>query len=585
MLLSFTYAGSHIKQLNPTGDPIGGGPGYKDIKSDANANFVVATRSELVEALSRAKAGMLIYILDNATIDMTGADDQTIPGGVTLASGRGLNGSQGALIYSNSLTDDKKFMPLFKTGGKDVRVTGLRLRGPFAEIGDHHYNQIKLANGIRADHENLEVDNCEWWAWNKWSIDLSVAGGAYIHHNYIHHTRRWGYGYGVWVRGGGMALIEANLFDFCRHHIGSGAQATSSYEARYNICLDHDVQPSFDRHGNAKKAGASTLIHHNEFRNADEPAILFRGNPLEEACIYQNWFYHLGQEHAFRIKDSVTKNLYIYDNNYGRPPPSSYPLAKGTATPASGHAPLTVLFDASQSADNNDGRIVNYRWNFADTNDAVGPEAYDKRTHYTFKSPGRYNVSLTVSNEAGIPTTTMVPVIVKPTQKHYTLSAWVKDSYYGPLKGYYRIQILINDDVIWENDVEGDEGGWKHLVLDVDKWVKGKESVELAFRLNSDKGVRNPLDEIIECYYYVDDVYLFGGSIKSGDFESQEEAWRFHQKPENAFRIFVSNLWAGEARSGKYSCVLGSGYKQKVQAGAYCEVRQKVKIENQPNSR
>jgi len=213
ILSRLSHAVSHGEQLNPTGDPIGGGPGYRDIKAAADADFIVATRDELIDALRSSRAGMLIYVRDDAVIDMTGADDQTLPEEVTIASGRGRNGSQGALIYSNSLTENAQYIPLFKTGGKGVRITGLRIRGPFAEVGDHHYDQVKIANGIRADHEDLEVDNCEWWAWNKWAIDLAAAGGAHIHHNYIHHTRRWGYGYGVWVRGGGMALIEANIFD------------------------------------------------------------------------------------------------------------------------------------------------------------------------------------------------------------------------------------------------------------------------------------------------------------------------------------------------------------------------------------
>ena len=217
---SLTSVESFGERLNPTGEPIGGGSGYQDIKSQADAEFVVRTKGELIDALANARAGMIVYIRDDAAIDMTGVDNQAIPDGVTLASGRGRDGSLGALVFSNSLTDGAQFIPLFRTGGRDVRITGLRLRGPFAEVGDHHYDQIRIANGIKADHENLEVDNCQLWAWNKWAIDLAVAGGAHIHHNYIHHTRRWGYGYGVWVRGGGKALIEANLFDSCRHHIG-----------------------------------------------------------------------------------------------------------------------------------------------------------------------------------------------------------------------------------------------------------------------------------------------------------------------------------------------------------------------------
>jgi len=567
-------AAKYGEQLNPTGDPIGGGPGYRDVKSERSANFVVSKRAELINAIRKAQPGMIIYIRDDAVIDMTGADDQTIPGGVTLASGRGRGTSQGALVYSNSLTNEFDWIPLFKTGGKDVRITGLRLRGPFAEIGDHFYEQIKIANGIRADHEDLEVDNCELWAWNKWAIDLAVAGGAHVHHNYIHHTRRWGYGYGVWVRGGGMALIEANLFNACRHHIGSGSQADSSYEARYNICLDQDVQPSFDRHGNATKAGAATLIHHNEFRNPDEPAILLRGNPLEEARFHNNWFFHPGPESALRIRS--TKNTEVYDNHYGPVPATWHPMAKGTATPATGQAPLTVSFDASESNDNEGGRIVRYRWNFADSPDAIGPEAFDKTATYTFREPGRYNVALTVSNEKGIPTSTLIPVLVNPPAGGCVLSAWVKDSYYGPLKGYLRAQVLLDSQVIWEEDVEGDEGGWQHLVLDLGRWVKEEKTAELVFRFRADKAVTDPASEFCECYYYVDDVHLFGGSVANGDFES-DGGWTFHEQ--DWPWSYRKGRWSGESRSGKYGCVIGFGYNRTVQAGGYCEIKQTVSFD------
>lgn len=572
-------AASHKEDLNPTGDPMGGGPGYRDIKSGDTAALVVGTREELVDALRKAQAGAIIYVRDDATIDMTGADDQAIPGGVALASGRGRGGSQGALIYSNSLTDEAKFIPLLKTGGKGVRVTGLRLRGPFAEVGDHHYGQVKIANGIRADHEGLVVDNCELWAWNKWAIDLAVAGGAHVHHNYIHHTRRWGYGYGVWVRGGGKALIEANLFDFCRHHIGSGAQATSSYEARYNVCLHHDVQPSFDRHGSAAKAGATTRIHHNEFRNPDVAAILLRGTPLEEASFHNNWFWHANQDAAIPLREAVKGNVRIHDNHYGPLPASCHPVAAGTATPASGPAPLTVVFDASGSRDSEGGQIVRYLWNFADTPDAVGPEAHEPKARYTFSAPGRYLVALTVSNERGVPAATWIPVTVTPPKGGCVLSAWVKDSYYGPLKRHYRKQVLVDGEAVWEDDVEGDEGGWQHLALDVGKHVAGKREVELAFRLRADADITEPAKQIVECFFYVDGMHLFGGRVRNGDFEG-EEGWSFAKEPagDEGFRLFTPSLWSGEARSGRRGCVLGNGYGRTIRRGAWTQVSQRVAI-------
>ncbi|MDP6502243.1 MAG: hypothetical protein QF886_01450, partial [Planctomycetota bacterium] len=85
------------EQLNPTGDPIGGGPGYRYLMTAGKSRFVVATSQELVAAIGEAGAGDTVYVRDDAVIDMTGSDDQAIPGGVTLASGRGRKGSLGAL--------------------------------------------------------------------------------------------------------------------------------------------------------------------------------------------------------------------------------------------------------------------------------------------------------------------------------------------------------------------------------------------------------------------------------------------------------------------------------------------------------
>ena len=248
--------------------------GYTNLIYASDADVVVFDKAGLLNALGTAIDGSIIYVEDDAEIDLTGEQDIILPAGVTLASGRGQNGSQGGLIYSNDLFPDQTYISLFETGGKGVRITGLRMRGPYGEVGDHHFDVVGVSNGIRGAHGYLEVDNCELWNWNKWAIDLEVAHGDYIHHNFIHHNRRSGYGYGVWVRGTGtgvppaedeIPLIEANLFDYSRHHIGSGSQDDSSWEARYNIAMAHNVQQRFDRHGNETGAGHDTWIHHNWF--------------------------------------------------------------------------------------------------------------------------------------------------------------------------------------------------------------------------------------------------------------------------------------------------------------------------------
>src|SRR5690606_10386387 len=76
-------AQSFAEQLNPTGDPIGGGPGYSDIKDPATADFVVSSKAALLSALAQAEAGQVVYVDDAAEIDLSDEQDIVIPGGVT----------------------------------------------------------------------------------------------------------------------------------------------------------------------------------------------------------------------------------------------------------------------------------------------------------------------------------------------------------------------------------------------------------------------------------------------------------------------------------------------------------------------
>ena len=75
---------------NPTGDPLGGGDGYRD--TVLTGNYVVDTAAELVTALKNASSGQVVFVANDAEIDLTGLRSIKIPGGVTLASGRGAKG-------------------------------------------------------------------------------------------------------------------------------------------------------------------------------------------------------------------------------------------------------------------------------------------------------------------------------------------------------------------------------------------------------------------------------------------------------------------------------------------------------------
>jgi len=275
-----TFGAEH----NPTGDPIGGGEGYKDIIT--KGNYTVRTFEELRNALEKANTGQVVFIPGDVEINMTGQKALSVPAGVTVASTRGREGSKGALLFS----DAEGVYGMLVTSGDYVRITGLRIRGP-------HLEQAPAPDslGIVTDDFGLEVDNCDVSGFSCAAIFVRPgASRAYVHHNFIHHNQRKGLGYGVLVDEADV-LVEANIFDWCRHHIcgGNGTPGTG-YEARYNICRAHAIGHLFDMHGQASGSGIAgdwMNVHHNTFMCLDMVSIGIRGTPSQGAKIHHNWFY------------------------------------------------------------------------------------------------------------------------------------------------------------------------------------------------------------------------------------------------------------------------------------------------------
>lgn len=233
---------SYGAESNPTGEPIGGGAGYSRLVAPAEATVTVSTGEGLVEALKVAVVGAIIYVADDAQVDLTAYQDITIPGGVTLAGGRGRDGGEGGLIFTKTVKSGR----LFRTGGAKIRLTGLRFEG--SHPGRERLTQRPIFLGIY--HPDVEVDNCEIFAWSCAAVGVGSGAteGAWVHHNYIHHNQRAGLGYGVSL-GRVHVLIEGNLFDFCRHAIASSGVPGSGYTARYNVHLENTISHVFDMHG------------------------------------------------------------------------------------------------------------------------------------------------------------------------------------------------------------------------------------------------------------------------------------------------------------------------------------------------
>ena len=82
------------------------------------------------------------------------------------------------------------------------------------------------------------------------------------------------------------------------------------------------------------------------------------------------------------------------------------PVANIAATPEKGIAPLEVKFDASRSEDP-DGTIVRYAWEFGNGETATGVS-----TAHTFRRPGRYVATLTVTDDYGATGTDRFEIVV-----------------------------------------------------------------------------------------------------------------------------------------------------------------------------
>ncbi len=73
----------------------------------------------------------------------------------------------------------------------------------------------------------------------------------------------------------------------------------------------------------------------------------------------------------------------------------------------------------------------------------------------------------------------------------YAIRFQERDDFTGPTAGYHFKQLLLNEAVVWEEDVAGGSNGWQQVSVDVTSRVRGQTNVNLAFRLFDRKGVSN----------------------------------------------------------------------------------------------
>ncbi len=313
-------------------NPIGGGEGYVSPHgySQATADYVVTTLTELNTAMSKATSGDVIWIPDGTTIVVPSVANATgrmilpyaLGNGVVLASNRGQDGAAGGKIKVTGTCTGA-----FGTGiycKSNSVISGLTIEGPTnlgtpgSVGGCYTMFALKLSGAV-----NVEVENCELYNFPQGIIcidNIKASPGQSlqwdspnrhkIHHCEIHGAQAHGWGYGILqsnYNGNSLsALVDAcNIYD-CRHNIACDHGSGFNYEIRYCTIGDSWYWSAnqvggtkyyacqVDAHGSGAStsgyAGGHYEVHHNTFSsNGNKANGGIRGIPLDEHNFYNNW--------------------------------------------------------------------------------------------------------------------------------------------------------------------------------------------------------------------------------------------------------------------------------------------------------
>lgn len=499
---------------------------------------MLTTLAALILYLSSAQPGDTVKI--DGTINATG-HTITIPEGVTLFS------DSRALIYSTSKTQVTGGEPLIKTGGANVALSGLRLRGATGEITDFDY-KAGVSKGIHGNHPNLTVANCEIYWFDMWGVYLYRPEGAVIKDNYIHNCRNAGYGYGVWVGGSGTkyegtATIKDNIFDACRSAI-DGSGHYSNMVILNNVFLPEQHYTVISRHGQSNGCyGGNNFIAKNNIIASDQRAFTVPYPATDSGYIdvSNNRARNSTRSLVGCNKPDTTSLVW---NNIKTEPARTVKV----------NTPITLLGFGSDS----------YWWRFGDGLIDQG-QRQGRSVTYTYKQPGVYIITcIGWSNKD--PSITYYPVEVLPDSGTW-VSLSVKDSYAGSTKQKFSKNVYINNTLVWSDDVAGYEG-WQRILIQCD--TVNTLSIELV----SPFGCKQSEIQELFCWWDAISIVTPDRVILSESFENKVN-WTIKTYPIGAG--VSTQTPVGERRDGERSYLFRYAYGKDVLPGWGCGLTRKIK--------
>jgi hypothetical protein len=335
---------------------------------------LVDDRAGLVGELNEEWSGTkLVYVADDAVIDLSAYDELPLKAGLTLMSGRDkLN--EGALLATHYFSDH-----LFIVKGNNVQVKGLRFRGPSGSSeADQlttkgiYFNIGSIVKTLSKDTPlSLLIEGNEFYQWTHAAvfienrvrafddglkiIDKDTADRIRITNNYFHHNQRQDTGYGIEIAGYTYVYIDRNTFDYNRHAIAStggrgyiieGYGPEHGYKAYLNLTLPGHTDQcyagvcvtdthNFDVHGTEDNwlsidyydgwAGEYFDVADNSFLSIEGDAFNVRGTPSDAAYFSGNVLPPalIDLKYSYRSKDvwhwvneeSDRDNIYVSGNH------------------------------------------------------------------------------------------------------------------------------------------------------------------------------------------------------------------------------------------------------------------------------
>ncbi len=276
---------------------------------------------EFAEAVLHATPGTVIEVNPGASIDLTDQYPIVIREGVTIRGDR-----RGTRLGPELRVRPGYNQTMLIIDGSDVRITGLRMRGPSRST-----NENPKAIGIMFDRDKLLfhgsiIDHNDMSDWTVSAIKVlggdlskecqagddnagSLRENVRVTRNFLHHNRMQGEGYGVETKQGGNTFIDGNTFLSNRHAIAAGGEARTIYRAWHNLVLsDAPCQKKagicfwythdFDMHGTGNDVfypsgfggtgGQYVEIARNTFLGTNRANFDLRGEPCHLAEFHHN---------------------------------------------------------------------------------------------------------------------------------------------------------------------------------------------------------------------------------------------------------------------------------------------------------